>query len=134
MGAQTTRVALTASANSNTRCARGGCGAAPQLCNDSRVSFSASLGQRRRVSRQLMTALAAVIILAGGNIAFGASGGESIGGGGPETSRSAPPPCPNSMGKDDTIGGRTGPPGTPMINSRQTHTPDIATNPPCGPK
>lgn len=35
------------------------------------------------------------------------------------------------VGNDDTIGGRTGPPGSPMINSGETGTPNIAANPPC---
>jgi hypothetical protein len=42
--------------------------------------------------------------------------------------------CANAVGKDDTIGGRTGAPGTAMINSAMTGTPNIAANPPCGPK
>lgn len=86
------------------------------------------------MSFQIMTVLAAMIMLAGVNTAFSANSGETSAGTNPQTSRGAPPPCQNSVGKDDTIGGRTGPPGTPMINSRETHTPDIATNPPCGPK
>jgi hypothetical protein len=40
----------------------------------------------------------------------------------------------NAVGQDDTIGGRTGSPGSPMINSSTTGTPNIATNPPPGPK
>ena len=46
----------------------------------------------------------------------------------------SPGPCRARVGNDDTIGGRTGPPGSPMINSGQTGTPTIAVNPPCGPK
>lgn len=40
----------------------------------------------------------------------------------------------NRTGEDDTIGGRTGPPRSPMINSTTTGTPNIATNPSWGPK
>ena len=85
------------------------------------------------MSRQI-TVLAALIVVAGANAAFAASAEQNSAVANPETSRSAPPPCQNSIGKDDTIGGRTGPPGTAMINSRETHTPNIAINPPCGPK
>ena len=37
-----------------------------------------------------------------------------------------------NAGEDDTIGGRTGPPGTPIVDSTTTGTPNIATNPDLG--
>jgi hypothetical protein len=55
------------------------------------------------------------------------------GAGGTTDSRNASG-CQNPVGRDDTIGGRTGAPGTAMIDSSMTGTPTIAVNPPCGPK
>ncbi len=50
------------------------------------------------------------------------------------SSTASPNRCGAKVGNDDTIGGRTGPPGSPMIDSHATATPRIANNPPCGPR
>jgi hypothetical protein len=78
----------------------------------------------------------ALILLATNTVTFRADGKDSAAG---NAGGVAPPgstgPCRSGVGtKDDTIGGRTGPPGSKMENNRMTGTPDIATNPPCGPK
>ena len=85
----------------------------------------------RGVSRKIVRVLATTMLLmATANASFAAN---NSGGADARSDRPAGA-CQNSMGKDDTIGGRTGPPGTAMINSGKTGTPNIATNLPCGPK
>lgn len=79
--------------------------------------------------------LAAVFVfLAAASPTLAAEGFASDSGSAAAAVKSPAKKCQNSVGNDDTIGGRTGPPGSPMINSRLTGTPDIGVNPPCGPK
>lgn len=106
-----------------------------------RKDGSVVAGKRKiRAARFGAASIAAALVLAAAfnAAAFAAdSGGKPAADPGPTgaaTSGAASGRCQNSVGPDDTIGGRTGPPGSPMINSGTTNTPDIATNPPCGPK